>query len=110
MQLLILLTNCPDEASADRIAEAAVTSRLAAATNRFAPIASLYRWKGQLCRGREVPLLLKTRPDLAEPLVALIRAHHPYETPAILRQPVDGNSDYIAWLAAETRPAGIESP
>ena len=99
-----VLTNCPDAASAERIAEALIEERLAACANIGAPIRSLYRWKGGIAREPETPLLLKTRAELFAPLAARLKDLHPYETPAVLRLDVaEADADYLAWIAAETR-------
>ncbi len=102
MPMLAILTNCPDEATADLIAEGLILARLAACANRYAPITSLYRWEGAVERTVEIPLLLKTRPELAERAEAEIRRLHPYDCPPILRVPMEANADFLAWIADET--------
>ncbi|MFP4275244.1 MAG: divalent-cation tolerance protein CutA [Paracoccaceae bacterium] len=103
MPMLAILTNCPDEESADEIAQALILARLAACANRYAPIRSLYHWNGEVASETEVPLLLKTRPDLGDALEAELRELHPYDTPPILRIPMEANADFLAWIAEETR-------
>lgn len=102
MPLQAILTNCPDEATADRIAGALILNRFAACANRYAPIASLYHWKGEVASEREVPLLIKTRPDLADRVEAELRRLHPYDVPPILRIPMESNADFMEWVNAET--------
>ncbi len=102
MPMLAILTNCPDEETADAIAEALILSRLAACANRYAPITSLYHWEGAVERATEIPLLLKTRPELAERAEAEIRRLHPYDCPPILRMGLEANADFLAWIADET--------
>ena len=95
---------CPDAGVAMAIAGALVGRRLAACANLMAPCTSLYHWKGAVEQAAEVPLVLKTRAGLFPALVAAARALHPYETPAIMAQPlVAVNDDYRDWLLAETR-------
>ena len=96
--------NCPDTAVATAIAEALVTRRLAAA-NIHAPIQSLYHWQGRVDRAEEIPLVFKTRSDLAPALAEAARALHPYDTPSILTRPVAATADYAAWIATETAGA-----
>ena len=102
MTLVLILTNCPDAATADAIADALIEARLAACANRYPPIESRYRWKGRIETETEHPLILKTRPDLAERAMAEIRRLHPFETPAILRLQADATPGYLDWIAAET--------
>lgn len=102
MPLQAILTNCPDETSADRIAKALILSRLAACANRYAPIRSLYHWQGEVASETEVPLLIKTRPDLAERVEAELRRLHPYDVPPILRLTLEANQDFLQWIGEET--------
>jgi periplasmic divalent cation tolerance protein len=48
MSTLLVLTNLPDRAAAERIADLLVEQRLAACVNVLAPCRSVYRWKGVL--------------------------------------------------------------
>ena len=104
MPLLALLTNCPDADTADRIADALITARLVACSNRYAPIRSRYHWQGAIEAEEEHPLLLKTRPELADKVEAEIARLHPYDVPPILRIPMEANAAYLDWIAAETGP------
>lgn len=106
MEMALILTNCPDADTADRIAEALIGARLAACANRYAPIVSLYHWQGRVEKGAEVPLLIKTRADLAERAAAEVRRLHPYDVPPILRIPVEANADFLDWIGDETTGAG----
>lgn len=104
MQAVEILTNCPDAETAERLALALVEERLAACANIGAPIRSVYRWRGEVHREPETPLLLKTRDDLFEALTLRLRTLHPYETPAVLKIAVDAaDPHYLAWIEAETR-------
>ena len=101
--LIDVCINCPDAATARRIAAALIERRLAAAVNIFPPVESLYHWKGAIESAREIPLRAKTRADLFAPLAAAARALHPYETPGIHAVPaVAVTPDYLAWACAET--------
>src|SRR5690606_25152456 len=59
-EVLLLLTNLPDEASAGVLATHLVEHRLAACVNQLAPVRSVYRWQGQVEQALEIPLLIKT--------------------------------------------------
>lgn len=104
-QILLVLTNLPDEASARRLAEGLVADRLAACVNLLAPCRSIYRWQGAVESAEEIPLLIKTTAARYAALEAAIRAGHPYELPEIIAVPVaHGLPDYLAWVAMETTP------
>ncbi|NJD26533.1 MAG: divalent-cation tolerance protein CutA [Betaproteobacteria bacterium] len=103
MQTLLVLTNCPDQATADTIAQALVRSRLAACVNILAPARSLYRWQGAVESATEIPLLIKSTAAAYPALEARLRELHPYEVPEIVAVPVErGLPAYLNWVAAET--------
>lgn len=105
MPALLVLTNLPDRAAAERLAETLVAQRLAACVNLLAPCRSVYRWKGELHRDEEHPLLAKTTTERYGALEAAIRAAHPYELPEIIAVPIErGLPGYLAWIAAEAAP------
>jgi periplasmic divalent cation tolerance protein len=104
MRSLLVLTNLPDRAAAERLAAALVEQRVAACVNILAPCQSVYRWENALQRGEEHPLLIKTAADRYPALEAAIRAGHPYELPEIIAVPIEhGLPAYLAWVQAETK-------
>ena len=104
MSTLLVFTNLPDRAAAERIADALIEQRLAACVNILAPCRSVYRWKDALQHDDEHPLLVKTTSERYAALEAAIRAAHPYELPEIVALPVErGLPAYLEWVAAETR-------
>ena len=103
MSTLLVLTNLPDRASAERLADALIGQRLAACANILAPCRSVYRWKGEVRHDEEHPMLIKTTAEGYAALEAAIRAGHPYELPEIIAVPVErGLPAYLDWVAAET--------
>jgi periplasmic divalent cation tolerance protein len=105
METLLVLTNLPDRATAERLAQSLVEARLAACVNILAPCRSVYAWKGKVERAEEHPMLIKTTRDRYASLEAVIRDSHPYELPEIIAVPLAaGFSAYLEWVVAETRP------
>jgi len=103
MQTLLVLTHCPDEASANAVALAVVEARLAACVNILPRIQSIYRWQGAVESASEIPLFIKTTAANYAALETLIRDLHPYELPEIIALPVErGLPAYLNWVAAET--------
>lgn len=101
--VLVVLTNLPDRASAEGLACALIEARLAACVNVLAPVRSVYRWQDKLETTEETPLLIKTTRARYGALEAAIRAQHPYELPEILAFRVEAGLDaYLAWVVAET--------
>lgn len=102
---LLVLTNCPDDAVADRIALALVEQGLAACVNRLAPVSSVYRWHGNVERATEVPLLIKTTRERYGDVEQAIRHLHPYDVPEIVAWPITaGHAAYLRWIAEATQP------
>ena len=103
MQIVDIWINCPSEEVADAIAETLISRRLVACANRYGAIESAWHWRGAVERGREVPLLLKTRAEFFEAVAAAAREFHPFDVPAITAVPVSqATPDYAAWIEAET--------
>jgi periplasmic divalent cation tolerance protein len=103
MKTLLVITNCPDEETANAIALALVEARLAACVNILPRVQSLYRWQGVVESATEIPLFIKTSTDRYAALEAAIRELHPQAIPEIIALPVtDGLPAYLNWVAAET--------
>lgn len=103
MDALLVLTNLPDDKSAQQLAQALVEQRVAACVNILAPCRSMYRWQGKIEDSTEVPLLIKTTVSRYAAVEAAIRANHPYDVPEIIALRIDrGLPEYLAWIAAET--------
>src|SRR5262249_53492470 len=96
MSALLVFTNLPDRASAERLADNLVEKKVAACVNILAPCRSVYRWKDEIQHDEEHPLLIKTTEARYAALEQAIRACHPYELPEIIAVPVGrGLPDYL---------------
>lgn len=103
MSTLLVLTNLPDRASAERLADILIERRVAACVNVLAPCRSVYRWKDAVQRDEEHPMLIKTTQARYAALEQAIRAAHPYELPEIIAVPIErGLAAYLDWVAGET--------
>lgn len=101
--VLMVFTNMPDVASAERLARQLIDAHAAACVNRLAPCTSSYRWKGEIETASEVPLLIKTTRSAYPRLEKLIREAHPYELPEIIAVPISaGLPAYLSWVREET--------
>lgn len=102
-EVLLVITNLPDRASAERVAETLVIQRVAACVNVLAECKSVYCWKDKLEHATEVPLLIKTTRGAYPQLEQALRKSHPYDLPEIVALPVAaGLPDYLDWVAQET--------
>ena len=101
---LLVITNLPDRAAAEKLADTLVTQSLAACVNILAPCRSVYRWKGAVQHDEEHPMLIKTTVERYPALEKAMRAGHPYELPEIIAVPIErGLPAYLDWVAAETK-------
>lgn len=102
METLLVISNCPDEDCANRIALALLEARLAACVNLLPRVQSIYRWEGKIESASEVPLLIKTTQTAYASVETCIRNLHPYELPEIIALPVTrGLPAYLNWVAGE---------
>ncbi|MGH8225713.1 MAG: divalent-cation tolerance protein CutA [Gammaproteobacteria bacterium] len=103
MAVRLVLTTCPDAASAADIARALVERRLAACVTRLAGAVSVYRWQDTIEEAEEVQLLIKTTVARMPALMAALAELHPYDEPEILAFDAAGGSPgYLAWIEAMT--------
>jgi len=105
MSALLVFTNLPDRAAAEKLAEALVAQRVAACVSILGPCRSVYRWQGAVQKQDEHLMLIKSTADRYATLEQAIRAAHPYELPEIVAVPIErGLPAYLEWVAAETAP------
>src|SRR5512144_2987940 len=98
-EVLLAITNVPDRATAERIADGLVTGGVAACVNIMAECASVYHWQGQLEHANEVPMLIKTTRGAYPQLEEELRKLDPYELPEIIALPVAaGLPEYLNWV------------
>lgn len=103
-EVLLVVTTLPDRATAERIADALVTARVAACVNILAECTSVYRWQGKMERAGEVPMLIKTTRAAYARLEETLRGIHPYDVPEIVALPVTvGLPPYLDWVTQETK-------
>lgn len=103
MSALVVLTNLPDRAAAEKLAASLIEQRVAACVNILAPCRSVYRWQGAVQNDEEHPMLIKTTTERYAALEAAIRAAHPYDLPEIVALPIErGLPAYLNWIATET--------
>lgn len=98
--LVVFITAAPGE-EAQRLAQALVREKLAACVNRIPGVESTYAWEGRIERDAEDLLIIKTRADLFDRLMARVEALHGYDVPEIIALPVTNGSDgYLGWMEA----------
>ena len=84
--IAIVQVTCPDRETAESIAQTLLAERLIACAN-ILDCRSVYRWQGEIERGDEVAMQLKTLPARVAAVTARIAALHPYDLAAIEHWP-----------------------
>lgn len=102
---IVFVTAPPDAAAS--LARALVDRRVAACVNAVPGLTSTYRWQGAVHTDPETLLLVKTTQGRLPALLEALHELHPYDVPEALTVVPDAAwAPYLAWLVAESRPAG----
>jgi len=81
------------------MAEKLVSEKLAACVSAIPNVTSVYRWRGEVERAKEVMLVAKTSEKKLDRLIHRIKELHSYEIPEILVLRVErGLPEYLKWL------------
>lgn len=105
-KLVLVYSTFPSVAEAERIGGALVDRGLAACVNIFPSITAIYVWEGKRHSDTEAAMIIKTRAQLADTVIAETRKLHPYSNPALIVLPVTGGSaDFLRWIAEQTSQA-----
>ncbi len=103
MEPLLILTNVPDRAVAEKLARALVEARAAACVNILPAGHSIYWWRERVEQAEEIPLLIKSTTANYAAVEGIVRAQHPYDVPELVAIPItQGLPAYLDWLAQET--------
>ncbi len=95
----LILCNCPDTDSANRIAITIVKQRLAACVNVAPGLRSVYSWQGEITEAEETMLLIKTTTERYAAVEQAIVAAHPYDLPEVIAIDITaGLPAYLKWL------------
>lgn len=104
MEPRFIYITCPNREEALKIGKGVVESRLAACANVIGGMESIYWWEGKVVTDTEVVLIMKSQSDLIEALIGKVKELHSYSVPCIVSLPIlEGNPDYLKWLAEETK-------
>jgi periplasmic divalent cation tolerance protein len=100
-EICVIWSTVPPSRSAD-LAQRLLEKNLVACVS-ITPVRSLYRWEGKSCDDEEHLLVMKTRRSLADTVIRVLKAMHPYQVPEIIVLPVlAGHMPYLDWVYQET--------
>lgn len=102
-QYQLVLCTCPDQDSAQTIAEHLIDKGLAACVNILPGVMSIYSWQEKRESAQELLLVIKTTKKVYGALEKAITGLHPYELPEIIAVNIDnGNEGYLDWISKNT--------
>jgi len=105
---LILITTSQDEES-QLIARVLLEQKVAACVNIIPQVSSLFWWKKSIEQESESLLVVKTRIELIEEIIRLVKEVHSYDVPEIIALPIIGGShDFLEWIDGEVAPEEIQ--
>ncbi|GDY37467.1 periplasmic cytochrome biogenesis protein [Acidovorax sp. NB1] len=106
--IAVVTTTVATDAQVRLLAQLVLDARLAACV-QVEPITAHFRWQGALQEDREFRLVYKTAPRALRPLLALVRAHHPYELPQLVVQTLQASAEYADWVDAQVAHASVSA-
>ena len=100
---VIVLSTAPNQDMAVTLARTLVEERLAACVNVVPGVRSIYSWEGAIHDDGELLLVVKTRAEKQEAVVARITELHEYDVPeAVVLPVIAGSEAYLTWLSEAT--------
>lgn len=98
-----LVLTCESRGEAEKISRALLNDRLIACA-KFAPIETVYWWKGKIASGLEVLLVMESREDLFDDVEAVVTELHSYDTFVLQAFPIAQISKKAdGWLDKELK-------
>jgi len=98
MSLAMAIITAPKE-NADSLAGGIVERKLGACVQVVSGAQSTFMWQGKVEQEEESLLLVKTKTELQDELVAYLDEAHPYDVPELVLFPIaGGHKDYLEWM------------
>jgi periplasmic divalent cation tolerance protein len=104
---VLVYSTYPSPGEAERIGGVLVDRGLAACVNIIPAMTAIYVWQGKRQTDTEAVMIIKTRAEIADAVVAEVCKLHPYDNPAVVVLPVSGGSaDFLRWITEQTARPG----
>ena len=101
---ILILSTCPDSATAKQIAKELVAGKCVACVNIVPGLSSCFRWRDKVEFEDELLLLIKTVSGHYPAVEKTIKTLHPYELPEIIAISIEaGLVDYLHWIEDSTQ-------
>lgn len=96
---VVVMVTADSEEQAKRICDILLERKVIACANIVRGVESFFWWKGKVDHSRELLLLMKSRSELLDEIVRLVRENHSYDVPEVVALPlVGGNPEYLRWI------------
>jgi len=96
--IVVLVTTGTGE-EAHKIADRLLSEKKAACVNILPGVSSFFWWEGKINSARENLLIIKTKAELLNEVISLVKQLHSDKVPEIIALPiVGGNADYLEWI------------
>ncbi len=100
MNINLVYITAGDMSEAEKLAQALVSSRLAACVNIFPQMTSVYFWEHRIQQENEVVMLAKTTAACIPALKQKVLSLHSYDCPCILCLPITGgHGPFLKWIS-----------
>lgn len=98
-EYIVIHVSVPDVTVANQIAHTLLQHKKAACVQILPAMRSLYMWQEQLEESTEQLLMIKTQSVHFSDVEALVKEHHPYDTPEVIAVPIlAGSQSYLDWI------------
>ncbi len=99
MSYQLVLSTCPDQTTAEKLAKQLVSEKFAACVTILPNLISIYQWQEKIETANECLLMIKSKKTQYQAIENWIRANHPYELPEIIAVSIEhGLPEYLQWI------------
>lgn len=99
MGYIMVFITTPTQENAEKISSMLVEEKLVACVSVVGEVKSTFYWEGKIEKEKEYLLIIKTKDNLFNKILEMVKKIHPYKVPEILALNISqGNPDYLKWV------------
>ncbi len=83
MEIIVVFVTTSSQDEAETIAMKLLEGHWVACANILPGMTSIFSWQGEICREKEVLMILKTQRDLFDQVARVVKEHHHYSVPCL---------------------------
>lgn len=102
-KIAILYTTFAKQQDAEKLAEQAIVTKLAACVNIIPQATAIYEWEGKVEKTSELLVIFKTSLDQEPALYKWLLTNHPYSVPAIIKINADTSPMFNNYVLEQTK-------